>query len=72
MAAAAKGHWILDSGASDHLVGKVNLSKRELKELTHGDPSVLLSTANGLVERSARTNQELPEGVGRLSPVDAL
>eukprot|EP00972_Heterocapsa_arctica_P051441 7566690-Heterocapsa_arctica.AAC.1 len=47
-AAAARGCWILDSGASDHLVGKANLTKRNLKELTLGGPSVLLSTANGL------------------------
>eukprot|EP00972_Heterocapsa_arctica_P067523 9965685-Heterocapsa_arctica.AAC.1 len=37
-AAAARGHWILYSCASDHFVGKTNLTKRELKELTHGGP----------------------------------
>eukprot|EP00972_Heterocapsa_arctica_P050423 7412751-Heterocapsa_arctica.AAC.1 len=71
-AAAARGHWILDSGASDHLVGKVNLTKKDLKAVTLGGPSVLLSTANGIVERSARTSQPLPDGVGRLAPVEAL
>eukprot|EP00972_Heterocapsa_arctica_P043728 6455160-Heterocapsa_arctica.AAC.1 len=29
VAASAKGPWILDSGASDHLVGGNNLSKKD-------------------------------------------
>eukprot|EP00972_Heterocapsa_arctica_P065677 9692944-Heterocapsa_arctica.AAC.1 len=50
---AARGPWILDSGASDFLVGAPNLSKRELKDASCLGPPVFLSTANGTVERSA-------------------
>eukprot|EP00972_Heterocapsa_arctica_P105031 15475504-Heterocapsa_arctica.AAC.1 len=50
---AARGPWILDSGASDFLVGAPNLSKRELKDANCQGPTVFLSTANGTVERSA-------------------
>eukprot|EP00972_Heterocapsa_arctica_P027319 4015366-Heterocapsa_arctica.AAC.1 len=50
---AARGTWILDSGASDFLVGASNLSKRELKDSNSHGPAVLLSTANGTIERSA-------------------
>eukprot|EP00972_Heterocapsa_arctica_P080793 11905308-Heterocapsa_arctica.AAC.1 len=51
---AARGPWILGSGASDFLVGAPNLSKRELKDANTCGPPVLLSTANGTVQRSAR------------------
>eukprot|EP00972_Heterocapsa_arctica_P033294 4899954-Heterocapsa_arctica.AAC.1 len=44
---AARGVWILDSGASDFLVGASNLSKRDLKDSNSYGPAVLLSTANG-------------------------
>jgi hypothetical protein len=71
-ACAAKGAWILDSGASDHLVGKTNLSKKELKSMDCSGPAVLLSTANGLVERSARTRQQLPGSDGAVGEVSAL
>eukprot|EP00972_Heterocapsa_arctica_P063860 9421934-Heterocapsa_arctica.AAC.1 len=57
---AARGVWILDSGASDFLVGAANLSKRELTDSNNYGPAVLLSTANGSVEKSARSRQKLP------------
>eukprot|EP00972_Heterocapsa_arctica_P106370 15671328-Heterocapsa_arctica.AAC.1 len=48
---AARGAWILDSGASDFLVGASNLSKRDLKASNCDGPAVLLSTANGTIEQ---------------------
>ncbi|WP_288992926.1 hypothetical protein, partial [uncultured Marinobacter sp.] len=71
-AAVAKGQWILDSGASEHLIGKVNMTKRDMKEMSHDGQSVTLSTANGLVERRSRSAQILPEGTGDLGQVHAL
>eukprot|EP00972_Heterocapsa_arctica_P048504 7149697-Heterocapsa_arctica.AAC.1 len=47
VAAAAKGPWMLDSGASDYLVGGANLSKKDKAACTTGGPSMLLATANG-------------------------
>eukprot|EP00972_Heterocapsa_arctica_P013675 2018605-Heterocapsa_arctica.AAC.1 len=54
-AAAAKGPWILDSGASNYMVGKLNITKREVREADTTGPEVFLSTANGVV-------QTLPDG----------
>ncbi|WP_288993243.1 zinc finger CCCH domain-containing protein [uncultured Marinobacter sp.] len=71
-AGAARGCWILDSGASEHLVSKNNLSKRDLRGVSNNGPSVTLSTANGLVEQKARARLELPKGIGSLPPVDAI
>jgi hypothetical protein len=71
-AAVARGVWVLDSGASDFLVGKVNLKKSELKAAKTDGPSILLSTANGVVEMNARTTQALPDTVGRTAPVEAV
>ena len=71
-AAAARGSWILDSGASEHLVGKSNLTKRDLREMTHGGPSITLSTANGHVERNARARLVLPSDTGTVAPVHAI
>ncbi|WP_288992781.1 hypothetical protein, partial [uncultured Marinobacter sp.] len=53
-------------------MGKSNLSKQDLRALSHGGPSVTLSTANGLVERTARSSQCLPSAAGTMAPVDAL
>ena len=71
-AAAARGHWILDSGASEHLVSKGNLSKRDLRDMSHDGEPVTLSTANGLVERKSRAKLELPKSTGDAAPVHAI
>ncbi len=71
-AAAARGHWILDSGASEHLVSKGNLSKRDLRDMTHDGEPVTLSTANGMVERKSRAKLELPKSTGDAAPVHAI
>ena len=71
-AGAARGCWILDSGASEHLVSKNNLSKRDLRGVSNDGPSVTLSTANGLVEQKSRATLELPTGTGTLAPVHAI
>ena len=73
-AAAARGPWILDSGASEFMVGKTNITKREVREADTTGPEVLFSTANGVVHRRRRTPQHLPHGpdmlVGALSMED--
>eukprot|EP00972_Heterocapsa_arctica_P041467 6114816-Heterocapsa_arctica.AAC.1 len=60
---------MLDSGASDHLVGGANLPRVDKAACTTGGPSMLLATANGNVERNTRSSQLLP---GSRVEVDAL
>ena len=40
--------------------------------MTHDGEPVTLSTANGLVERTGRTLQTLPESAGQVAPVRAI
>eukprot|EP00972_Heterocapsa_arctica_P104150 15348892-Heterocapsa_arctica.AAC.1 len=47
-AAAARGPWILDSGASKFMVGRINIMKRERRDTDTTGPYFLLSTANGV------------------------